>query len=131
MININIINHIETNYYFRVPPPFSLTPRGRVMAGDIRNFNTEELIDCLQDLPGRVHTILRKNKINGRSFLLLTDEELLRFDMEESDRIQVLQRIHEMIRELEPEVSGCIHVIFITLLVYLRLSKKSQKRKHI
>ena len=101
------------------------------MAGDIHNFNTEELIGFLQDLSERVHTFLRQKQINGGSFLLLTDEELLRFDMEERDRIQVLQKIHEMTRELGPEVSGCMHVIFITLFVYLRLSKKQQKRKQI
>ena len=101
------------------------------MAGDIHNFNTEELIDYLEDLSERVHTFLRQKQINCRSFLLFTNEELLMFDMEERDRIQVLQKIHEMTRELGPEVSGCMHIIFITLFVYLRLSKKRQKMKQI
>ena len=101
------------------------------MARDIHNFNTEELIGYLEDLSERVHTFLRQKQIDCRSFLLLTNEELLRFDMEERDRIQVLQKIHEMTRELEPEVSGCMYLIFITLFVYLRLSKKRQNMKHI
>ena len=71
------------------------------MARDIHSFNTEDLISFLQDLSGRVHTILRQKKINGRSFLLLTDEELLRLGMKEMrDRRAVLQKI----RELKPEV---------------------------
>ena len=83
------------------------------MAGDIHNFNTEELIGFLQDLSGRVHTILRKNKINGRSFLLLTDEELLRLGMKEvHDRRAVLQKIGELKKELKPEVC-CLYVSMI------------------
>ena len=101
------------------------------MAGDIRNFNTEELIGFLQDLSGRVHTIIRQKKINGRSFLLLTDEELLRFDMEEeSDRIQVLQKIHELTGELEPKVSSYyMYIIFITMLVYFKIVKEESKEE--
>lgn len=84
------------------------------MAGDIHNFNTEELIGFLQDLSGRVYTILRKNKINGRSFLLLTDEELLRLGMKEvQDRRAVLQKI----RELKPEVC-CLYMSMIFLILF-------------
>ena len=85
------------------------------MAGDIRNFNTEELIGFLQDLSGRVHTILRQKKINGRSFLLLTDEELLRLGMKEMhDRRAVLQKI----RELKPKVC-CLYMSMIFMLLFL------------
>ena len=100
------------------------------MARDIHSFNTEELIDFLQDLSGRVHAILRQKKINGRSFMLLTDEELLRFDMEEeSDRIQVLQKIHELTRELEPKVSSYMYIIFITMFVYCKIVKEESKEE--
>ena len=40
------------------------------------DFDTDALIEFLEDLKGRVLKILKQGKINGRSFLTLTDEEL-------------------------------------------------------
>ena len=66
------------------------------MAEYSEDFDTEALIEFLEDFTGRVHKVLRQKKINGRSFLTLTDEELRKSDMKDNDREELLKKINEV-----------------------------------
>ena len=67
------------------------------MAKYSEDFNTNALIEFLEDFTGRVHKVLQRNKIDGRSFLTLTDEKLMKLDMKlESDRKDLLKKIDEI-----------------------------------
>ena len=66
------------------------------MAEYSEDFDTEALIEFLEDFTGRVHKVLKQNKINGRSFLTLTDKELRQFGMKDNDREEVLKKIDEV-----------------------------------
>ena len=56
------------------------------MAEYSEDFDTDALIEFLEDFPGRVFKVLKREKINGRSFLTLTDEELKKLGMKDDDR---------------------------------------------
>ena len=60
------------------------------------DFDTDALIEFLEDLKGRVLRILRQGKINGRSFLTLTDQELKKLGMKDDDRKELLMKIDEV-----------------------------------
>lgn len=76
------------------------------MAEYSEGFDTDALLDFLEDSPGRVHKILRQKKINGRSFLTLTDEELRKSGMKDNDREDLLKKIEEVKEtcKVNPEV---------------------------
>ena len=66
------------------------------MAEYSEDFDTDALLEFLEDFSGRVHKTLRQNKINGRSFLTLTDEELRKSGMKDNDREELLKKINEV-----------------------------------
>ena len=80
------------------------------MAGYREDFDTDALIDFLEDFTGRVHKVLKQGKINGRSFLKLTDEGLKKLGMKDDDRNKLLKKINE-IKETKKEKSEvCINI---------------------
>ena len=60
------------------------------------DFDTDALIEFLEDFPGRVLKVLKREKVNGRSFLTLTDEELKKLGMKDDDRKGLLKKIYEI-----------------------------------
>lgn len=66
------------------------------MAEYREDFDTDALIEFLEDFTGRVHRVLKQKKINGRSFLTLTDEELRKSDMKDNEREDLLKKINEV-----------------------------------
>ena len=60
------------------------------------DFDTDALIEFLEDFPGRVLKVLKREKVNGRSFLTLTDEELKKLGMKDDDRKELLKKIYEI-----------------------------------
>ena len=76
------------------------------MAEYSEDFDTDALIEFLEDFPGRVHKTLIQKKINGRSFLTLTDKELRQFGMKDNDREELLKKINEVkeTRKAKPKV---------------------------
>ena len=81
------------------------------MAEYSEDFDTDALIKFLVDLRARVHNILRQEKIDGRSFLTLTDEELRKLDMKDGDREELLEIIYDIkeTKKAKPEV--CINMM--------------------
>ena len=70
------------------------------------DFDTDALIEFLEEFPGRVLNVLKREKINGRSFLTLTDEELKKLDMRDNDRKELLKKIDQAkeANKVKPEV---------------------------
>ena len=70
------------------------------------DFDTDALIEFLEEFPIRVLKVLKREKINGRSFLTLTDEELKKLDMKDDDRKELLKKINEVkeTNKVKPEV---------------------------
>ena len=70
------------------------------------DFDTDALLEFLEDFAGRVLKFLKQEKINGRSFLTLTDEELKKLGMKDNDRKELLKKIDEVkeTKKVKPEV---------------------------
>ena len=81
------------------------------MAEYSEDFDTNALIDFLEDFPGRVHRVLRQGKINGRSFLTLTDEELKKLGMKDEDRKKLLKKIDEVKEANKTKSEVCINIM--------------------
>ena len=78
------------------------------MAEFNKDFDTDDLIDFLDSFKifsFRVLSVLGGAKIDGHTFLQLTDGELLTLGMKkEEDRIALLRKISELKKESEQEV---------------------------
>ena len=80
------------------------------------DFDTDALIEFLEDFPGRVLKVLKREKINGKSFLTLTDEELKKLGMKDDDRKELLKKIYEIkeANKEKPEVYIYIYICIIS-----------------
>ena len=81
------------------------------MAEYSEDFDTDALIEFLEDLKGRVLKVLRREKINGRSFLTLTDEELRKFGMKDDDREELLMKIDEVKETKKAKLEVCLNIM--------------------
>ena len=100
------------------------------MAEYSEDFDTEALIEFLDDLKRRVLRVLKENKINGRSFLTLTDEELKKLGMKDNDREELLKKIDEVKKtnKAKPEVCIIWSVDIIIASHYKKDSFKEQPK---
>ena len=80
------------------------------MAEYSEDFDTDALIEFLEDFTGRVHKVLRQKKINGRSFLTLTDEELRQSGMKDDDREELLKKINE-VKKTKAKSEVCTNIM--------------------
>ena len=81
------------------------------MAEYSEDFDTDALMEFLEDFAGRVLKFLRQEKINGRSFLTLTDEKLRKLGMNDNDREELLKKIEEVKEANKVKPGVCINIM--------------------